>query len=104
GVGDIGAAAGVDVKSGAFEQRDRRLLQTPFGNSDSQLHWATSAVLMASGSVKHDFVPVWQTKPSPSTKTRRRIVSRSQSVRAEITRRRLPEVSPLVQSFCRVRE
>src|SRR6185503_69785 len=97
-------AAVVAVDSATLKQRQSRFLQAAFGNAYAQLHRSTSAMLTASGSVKHDLVPLWQTRPSPSTRTRNSKVSRSQSVAAEIMRRRFPEVSPFIQSFCRVRE
>src|SRR6185312_5016415 len=104
GGGKVRPAAGVDVESGTLEQRQSRFLQAAFGNAYAQLHRSTSAMLTASGSVKHDLVPLWQTRPSPSTRTRNSKVSRSQSVAAETMRRRFPELSPFIQSFCRVRE
>src|SRR5262249_47646615 len=101
---EVRAAAGGDVQSRAPEERDGRILQTAFGYADAQLHGSASAGLMSRGSVKHDLVPVWQTRPSPSTYTRKSRVSRSQSVVAESTRRRFPEVSPFIHNFFRVRE
>src|SRR5262249_59120075 len=101
---EVRAAVGCHVQSCALEQRDGRLLQTSFGYADAQFHGRASTWLMESGSVKQDFVPVWQTNPSPSTKTRKSTVSRSQSVAAESTRRRFPEVSPFIHNFFRVRE
>ncbi len=55
------------------------------------------------GRVKQLTVPSWQTRPSPSTCTRNSSVSLSQSVEAETMRKRLPLVSPFIQSFWRVR-
>ena len=55
------------------------------------------------GLVKQLTVPSWQTRPSPSTSTRKSRASLSQSVAAEMMRRRLPLVSPFIQSFWRVR-
>ena len=47
--------------------------------------------------------PVWQTLPSPSRFTFTSTVSSSQSVSISTTCRRLPEVSPFIQSLLRVR-
>src|SRR5207302_9517057 len=75
-----------------------------FRNSQADLHWATSAIGDTSiFLVKHDRVPSGQTRPSPSTSTRKSRQSLSQSVAAEITRSRFPEVSPLIHSLWRVR-
>src|SRR5690606_29862590 len=52
---------------------------------------------------KHVRWPVWQTLPSPSRSALTSTVSSSQSTRISFTARRLPEVSPLVQSVLRVR-
>src|ERR1017187_7006639 len=108
----IRAGVGVHAQSGAREQAQRRLLQTSFGDAQSQFHRSAlscppnvvpSAVPRGSSCVKQERVPVWQTLPSPSTRTRSRTVSRSQSAKAATTCRRLPELSPLVHSVWRVR-
>ena len=47
--------------------------------------------------------PVWHTLPSPSRFTFSSTVSSSQSTSADVTCRRLPDVSPFVHSLPRVR-
>src|SRR3954470_738340 len=103
--GEVGTPVCVDVKSGAREQRDGRVLQTAFGNAKADFHRFTSAAVgwKSMFLVKQERVPSWQSRPSPSTSTRKSRQSLSQSVAAEITRRRLPEVSPFIHSFWRVR-
>jgi len=104
----VRAAVGVDVPTGALEESNGGILQTAFGNTESQLvativslfapdgwlrrhgQWfgeATDRALVAYESVA-------------STTTRNNSVSLSQSVAAETTRRRLPLVSPFIHSFC----
>src|SRR5689334_16460668 len=91
------------------KQLKSRLLQTALGNSDVQFHRllscaAIEVVLVVTISfVKQDRVPSWHTRPSPSTSTRNSKASLSQSVLAEITFKRFPDVSPFIQSLLRVR-
>src|SRR4029079_5048165 len=104
----VRTAIGVNVQSRAREQLQRRLLQTPFRNADAQLHGSDLSICAAGlsrgrCSVKQERVPLWQTTPFPCPRTCSRTVSRSQSVVAETTSSRFPEVSPLVQSWLRVR-
>ena len=56
---------------------------------------ARSVITRHSQGAKHDSAPVWQT--GPAGRTRRRIVSPSQSSRSSSTASVLPEVSPLRQ-------
>src|SRR5690349_8092295 len=92
----VRAAARVNVEAGACKQLQCRLLQAALRDAEPQLHARVSAaVCSGSARVKHERVPSWQTTPSPSTCTRSRMESTSQSVLALTTRRRLPLVSPL---------
>src|ERR1700739_92019 len=107
---EIRSAVGVRRQPRVLEQLQRRFLQTAFGNPDAHFHRASLATLASDSgcrtgkaSVKQDRVPRWQTTPGPSTSTRSSNVSRSQSVYAESTRNRLPELSPFIHNFPRMR-
>src|SRR5580765_239693 len=110
GAREIGTAVVINGQTGLREKLQSGLLKTALWDSDTELHRVTppnGATVLADAcctkSVKQERVPRWQTNPAPSTSTRRSKVSRSQSVWAETTRRRLPELSPLVQSSLRTR-
>src|SRR6202020_2765227 len=109
GCGKVGARTGVDAQTGASEQTECGFLQTSLGNAQTKLHRCAPASSPRVGApresswVKQDLDPVWQTLPSPNTRTRSSTVSRSQSVHAATTSSRLPEVSPLVHRLFLVR-
>src|SRR5207237_2567405 len=99
----------LDAQTRSSEQAERCFLQPSFGDAETQFHRFNSsstagpAIPSRSSCVKQDLDPVWHTLPAPNTRTRSSSVSRSQSVHAAITSRRLPEVSPFVHSVFRVR-
>src|SRR5262249_31082952 len=94
---EVRARADVDVEAGAGEQLHRRVLERPFGNPELEFHRASSF------RKKHERSPVWHTLPSPCGFTFTSTVSSSQSTRMSMTARRLPDVSPFIQSLLRVR-
>src|SRR5262249_4450717 len=102
---EVRSRARVDGVAGARKQLHRRVLQRAFRDAESEFHIRVHpcpSVAFYSGR-KHVRAPGWHTLPSPSRFTFSSTVSSSQSTSSEVTCRRLPEVSPLVQSAFRVR-
>src|SRR5262249_35967096 len=102
--------ADVHREARTCKQLDRRVLQRAFRDAQAKDRGrgTRDGGRRAKGAhaisrKKHERAPVWQTLPSPSRFTFTSTVSSSQSERSEVTCRRLPEVSPLVQSSLRER-
>src|SRR6202021_1334153 len=99
--GEIRSCVRVDAQSRTREQTQCRFLQTALRNAKTKFHSRSLAGRVdasapsGNSSVKQDRVPVWQTLPSPSTRTLKSTVSRSQSVHASTTRGKFPKVSSL---------